>query len=129
LINGSAAGWLTAALSWYCWQSKRRTKIPIRVNHSQQRTKEDLLVQDMENSYLNLDPLQADPMQPLHGSSMTYRIAVGPHQGKKVFTLQTVLPRDDDDRFRPVAKANGFSLHAGVATGARQRQKLERICR
>jgi len=39
-----------------------------------------------------------DPMDKLRGHSITYRIAVGPQQGRKVFTLQT-LPdeRDADD--------------------------------
>jgi hypothetical protein len=60
---------------------------------------EGVLTQDMENSYLNLDHLEEDPLQQVHGHSITYRIAVGPHQGRKVFTLQTVLPREEDDRF------------------------------
>ena len=57
-------------------------------------------------------------------------IAVGPQQGRKVFTLQTLPPDEDDsggsDR---VAKEAGFSLHAGVSTEAHQRDKLERLCR
>jgi hypothetical protein len=50
---------------------------------------------------------------------------VGPHQGRKVFTLQT-LPACDPDT---VGKTAGFSLHAGVAVKARERDKLERLCR
>ena len=42
---------------------------------------------------------------------ITYRIAVGPQQGKKVFTLQTLPPDEDStggsDR---VAKEAGFSF-------------------
>lgn len=91
--------------------------------------KEGVLEQDIENSYLNLDGLEADPLRQVHGHSITYRIAVGPQQGRKVFTLQTAPPREDDDRFRQVVKAVRFSLHAGVATQAHQRSKLERICR
>lgn len=91
--------------------------------------KAGVLEQDIENSYLNLDGREADPLRQVHGHSITYRIAVGPQQGKKVFTLQTVPPREDDDRFRPLARMSGFSLHAGVATQAHQRSKLERICR
>ena len=90
---------------------------------------EGVLTQDLENSYLNLDDLPANPLREVHGHSITYRIAVGPQQGRKVFTLQTVLPREEDGQFRQVAKAGGFSLHAGVATQAHQRNKLERICR
>ena len=58
----------------------------------------------------------------------TYRIAVGPHQGRKVFTLQTLPDCNEpfDDR---VGKVAGFSLHAGVAARAHERKKLERLCR
>ena len=67
-------------------------------------------------------------MVQLQGHSITYRIAVGPQQGRKVFTLQTLPPDEDDsggsDR---VAKEAGFSLHAGVSTEAHQRDKLERL--
>ncbi len=65
-------------------------------------------------------------MHQLHGSSVTYRIAVGPRQGRKVFTLQT-LPASDPDEW--VGNVDGFSLHAGVAVKAHERIKLERICR
>ncbi len=39
--------------------------------------------------------MEAGPMDQLLGSAITYRIAVGPHQGRKVFTLQT-LPACDE---------------------------------
>ena len=65
-------------------------------------------------------------MHQLHGSSVTYRVAVGPRQGRKVFTLQT-MPTSDPEEW--VGKVDGFSLHAGVATKAHERKKLERICR
>jgi hypothetical protein len=55
-------------------------------------------------------------------------ITVG--QGRKVFTLQT-LPdcRADNPRAYTVGKVAGFSLHAGVAARAHERDKLERLCR
>jgi hypothetical protein len=68
------------------------------------------------------------PMEKLLGSSITYRIAVGPQQGRKVFTLQT-LPACDEAFDDGVGKVAGFSLHAGVAARAEQRDKLERLCR
>jgi hypothetical protein len=40
-----------------------------------------------------------------------------------------VPAREDNDDNSQVAKANGFSLHAGVAAKAHQRRKLERLCR
>ena len=49
-----------------------------------------------------------------HDASNTYRIALGPQQGRKVFTLQT-LPASEDDLPSTVAKEAAFSLHAGVA--------------
>jgi len=69
--------------------------------------RQGLLERDAENSYLAADALEAGPMEQLLGSSMmctdarmsraqdaqerpTYRIAVGPQQGRKVFTLQTL---------------------------------------
>ena len=63
------------------------------------------------------------------GSSVTYRIAIGPQQGRKVFTLQT-LPDCRPDFTRPqTGNTAGFSLHAGVATKDNERAKLERLCR
>ncbi len=64
------------------------------------------------------------------GCSVSYRIAVGPQQGRKVFTLQTIPAwGEDDDLFSQVAKESGFSLHAGVAAQAGERSKLEKLCR
>jgi hypothetical protein len=91
--------------------------------------REGILEIDEENSYLNLDDADEDPMQQVLGCSVSYRIAVGPQQGRKVFTLQTIPSWEDDDRFSQVAKASGFSLHAGVAAQAWERSKLERLCR
>ncbi len=67
-------------------------------------------------------------MDQLLGHSITYRIAVGPQQGRKVFTLQT-LPAWDDSFGDEIGKVAGFSLHAGVMARADERQKLERLCR
>ena len=52
--------------------------------------RQGLLVRDAEHSYLTLEGLDEDPMDQLRGHSITYRIAVGPQQGRKVFTLQTL---------------------------------------
>ena len=50
--------------------------------------RQGLLELDAEHSYLAGDDLEAGPMEQLLGSSITYRIAVGPQQGRKVFTLR-----------------------------------------
>ncbi len=74
------------------------------------------------NSYLTaqaVDTPDDDPSHHLLDHSITYRIAVGPQQGCKVFTLQT-FPNCESDT--PLAstlgEVAGFSLHAGVATKA-----------
>jgi hypothetical protein len=93
--------------------------------------RQGLLEKDIEHSYLKMDSLDEDPMDQLRGHSITYRIAVGPQQGRKVFTLQT-LP-DERDAYETPGTTHGnvagFSLHAGVAAKANQRAKLERLCR
>ncbi len=89
-----------------------------------------LLAQDDESSYLTMDWQDDDAMNQLQGHSITYRIAVGPQQGRKVFTLQTIPSWEDDDiGTNQVGKIAGFSLHAGVATKTCERKKLERLCR
>jgi len=89
-----------------------------------------LLERDEDYSYLTLEGLDEDPMQDIHSHSVTYRIAMGPQRGRKVFALQTIPPKPDlPPGSERVAKLAGFSLHAGVATKAHQRDKLERLCR
>jgi hypothetical protein len=51
------------------------------------------------------------------------RIAVGPRQGCKVFTLQS-LPASDPEEWGGIL--DGFSLHAGVAAKAHECNKLGR---
>ena len=91
--------------------------------------RQGLLVRDTDQSYLTADAVDADnetPMNHLLGSSITYRIAVGPQQGRKVFTLQT-LPDCEDDQFTSrVGNVAGFSLHAGVAARAHERETKSR---
>ena len=89
-----------------------------------------LLTRDDENSHLTLDLQDDDAMHQLQGHFIAYRIAVGPQQGRKVFTLQTIPSWEEDDYgTSQVGKIDGFSLHAGVAIKTRERKKLERLCR
>ncbi|MFQ5433552.1 MAG: IS91 family transposase [Anaerolineae bacterium] len=90
--------------------------------------RQGLLERDAENSYLSEDAVDDDPMSHLCGHSITYRIAVGPQAGRKVFTLQ-MLPASDEPFDDGVGKVAGFSLHAGVAAKTDERKKLERLCR
>jgi hypothetical protein len=87
-----------------------------------------VLVRDAEGSYLELGPDAAGPLDDLIGHSITYRVAVGPRAGQKVFSLQTVLARAEEAR-KGVAQYAGFSLHAGIGVEAEQRDKLERLAR
>ena len=88
-----------------------------------------MLARDTENSYLASDTVDEDPLDQLRGHSITYRIAVGPQTGRKVFTLQTLPACDSEDPFGDTGKVAGFSLHAGVAANAHERKKRERLCR
>ena len=45
-----------------------------------------------DNDYLDLDGLEDDPMLQIHGYSITYCIATGKQQGRKIFTLQIIVP-------------------------------------
>ena len=87
-----------------------------------------LLVRDLDSSHLALEPGDTqDVLTDLQGHSITYRIALGPHQGRKAFMLQSVPPREEPPGSERVAQASGFSLHAGVAAEADQRGTLERV--
>ena len=70
--------------------------------------RQGLLARDAENAYLALENLDEEPMDQLRGYSITYRIAVGPQQGRKVFTLQT-LPGSDEPFNTTVGNIAGFS--------------------
>jgi len=89
-----------------------------------------LIERDIENAWLTAGA-ESGPLDDLIGRSMTYRIAVGPRAGQKLFTLQTVAPRLQGLEGDPngAARIGGFSLHAGVDIAPHQREKLERLCR
>ena len=93
--------------------------------------RQGLLEQDTESAWLELEPADdTDAMPQILCSSVSYRIAIGPQQGRKAFMIRTIRPLDRPDRgLERVAKANGFSLHAGVSCEGNQRSKRERLCR
>jgi ribosomal protein S27E len=107
----------------------RVQRISQRVGHRLERM--GLLIRDAESDYLDLPPPDDhDPMSQLLGSSVSYRIALGPQQGRKAFMLQTLTPlTGTDPASERVAKSSGFSLHAGVGCEAHQVEKRERLCR
>ena len=95
--------------------------------------RQGLVEHDTGTMYLSQDAMDTsdeNPTNQLLGSSVAYRIAVGPQQGRKVFTLQTLPDLETDSPFSySPGEVAGFSLHAGVATKAKERAKLERLCR
>jgi hypothetical protein len=79
------------------------------------------------------DPLRGE--QPLlaacAAASLRYRIATGARTGKPVMRLGDRIEAEDV-QFVPgesCASVQGFSLHAGVAIGAQDRARLERLLR
>jgi len=64
--------------------------------------RQGLLERDAENRYLASDAVDEDPMNQLLGHSITYRIAVGPQAGRKVFTLYSI----SGNRTEPAAPRN-----------------------
>ncbi|MCP4039502.1 MAG: transposase, partial [bacterium] len=83
-------------------------------------------------------PPSADPLaeeEPLLAAcaqaSVRHRIATGVRAGRPVMRLGDRIEIEDvESRVgEQCASVQGFSLHAGVAIGARDRKRLERICR
>lgn len=84
------------------------------------------------------DPSDADPLteeEPLlaelYGAPVTSRIATGRRAGQPVIRVgdcidPDVVPELDGER---CANVSGVSLHANVAVPARDRKRLERLCR
>ncbi len=121
---GTRFRWVTAPTS------DELTRLTHTIAHRVSRflERQGLLVRDDETAYLSMDTESDDPMASLTGHSVTYRIATGPRQGRKVLTLQS-LPASDEPFSTRMGNVAGFSLHAGVAAKAHERDKLERLCR
>jgi hypothetical protein len=55
--------------------------------------RQGFLEQDAESAWLELDPAEdTDALPLIQGSSISYRIAVGPQQGHKAFMIRTIRP-------------------------------------
>ena len=80
-------------------------------------------MRDDDNDYMALNGLEVEPVLQIHGYSMTYRIATGKQQVRKVFTLQVIAPMAEQ------GLAACFSLHAGDMSNAQDRRLLEKLCR
>jgi hypothetical protein len=88
--------------------------------------KEPLLIADSEHPLLDFEAHSS--FAHLQAASIRYRIAIGPHAGRKALTLYTVPPVEDASAHGLVACA-GFSLHAGTVCETWQRIRLEWLCR
>ncbi len=84
------------------------------------------------------DPAEADPLadeEPLlatlYGASVAGRIATGPRAGQRVLRVGDHIDVDDLEVLEGerCASVGGVSLHAKVAVPARDRRRLERLCR
>ncbi len=90
--------------------------------------KQKFIVKDNDENFQTTIP-EEDVFSRLQASSVTYRFATGPSKGKKAMVLKTMPDGDHNSSSGLVVKNSGFSLHAGVATKALERDRLERICR
>jgi hypothetical protein len=79
--------------------------------------------------YPQLDFAIGSSLHRLQAASIQYRIAVGPHAGRKAVTLYSVPPLEAEPTVPLLARMFGFSLHAGTVCEAHERSKLERLCR
>ena len=74
--------------------------------------KVSLVERNMENSFLNLPLYDEDSLLHLQGASVSYRTAMGPQQGQKIFTLQT-LPVSNEGEYGHEANTSGFYCMLG----------------
>ena len=86
-----------------------------------------LLLRDDETPSLDLEP--DDGFEQLLGTAVHYRIATGPHAGRKALTLRTVASQPPPPDNPCIAQLSGVSLHAGTCCRPRDRDSLERLCR
>jgi len=88
------------------------------------------LVSDLAHGHY-LSDQDVDLLGDLQSHSITYRIAVGPRRGQKVFQLQLLPPSDEPvhGSHDPCANYAGFNLHAGLKIGSKRRDKLDKLCR
>ena len=107
---------------------RRAHSIAHRVGRTLER--QGRLERDAERRARSGEAVDAEPMAQLLGHAITDRIAVGPHAGRQVFTRQTrPAGAADEPRGDTAGQGAGFSLPAGVAARADERQTLATPCR
>ena len=95
---------------------------------TRQLTRDGLLVEDADQTYLDL---QIDnTLDQFGAASLSYRVILGPNTGSRVLTLRNPVTTTSASTSKPFTVArDGFSLNAAVSCQAHQRTKLERLCR
>lgn len=91
--------------------------------------RQKIIIRDDNDGGFQIPIPDEDTLSKLQATSVTYRFATGKNKGKKAIVLKSVTDNDHSATKGLVAKNSGFSLHAGVATRANERDKLEKICR
>jgi hypothetical protein len=86
-----------------------------------------LLIANPVHPYLDLEP--GSSLDHLQDASIQYRIAIGPHAGRKALTLYSLPPTEEHSDIPLLARVAGFTLHAASVCEAHQRGCLERLCR
>ena len=84
-----------------------------------------LLIADPEHPALALEV--GSPLDQIQAASVHYRIAIGPHAGRKVLTLHSVPPLHAEPNNPLLARLAGLSLHAATVCEAYQRSRLKRV--
>ena len=85
------------------------------------------LIQDNETMHL-AEQDAPTALTALQVASITYRIAFGPRQGRKVQSIKT-LPPTDEEGGELCIRHQGFSIHAQTAFHAKNQQRLSNLCR
>ena len=86
-----------------------------------------LLIADAADPHLEFE--NGSSLDQIQAASIAYRIAIGPHAGRKALTLYSLPPLEEAPSIPLLATMYGFSLHAGTVCEVHQRSKLERLCR
>lgn len=103
------------------------TKIISKLTKYLERQK--IIIRDDDDGGFQIPIPDEDTLSKVQAGSVTYRFATGKSKGKKALVLKSVTDNDHTANKGLVAKNSGFSLHAGVATKAHERDRLERVCR
>jgi hypothetical protein len=91
--------------------------------------RQKIIIKDDNDGGFQIPIPDDDTLSKLQATSVTYRFATGKSKGKKAIVIKSVTDTDHSATKGLVAKNSGFSPHAGVATKAHERDRLEKICR